>query len=215
MATQDSLIDAIIMTNHLTAKQTLILKAAIKLFAEKGYSNTSTNEIVSEAGVSEGSLFKKFKNKRGLLNTILEPIIKNIIPSFFQEVSWQLLKEDTHSLYTIIKMMVDDRVNFVYKNIAIAKIFFSEILYAKNIKNKVTKNLPSKLVINLNQELYKLKRENILIKWPNEEIINFLAYNIIGFVLNQFILSKKDLSAVKKQKKYLINFLVSGLSPAA
>ncbi|WP_010581496.1 helix-turn-helix domain-containing protein [Liquorilactobacillus vini] len=51
-------------TKNLTTKQLMILSAAIELFAKKGYANTSTSEIAAYAGVSEGSIFRRFKNKR-------------------------------------------------------------------------------------------------------------------------------------------------------
>lgn len=42
-------------------KQNRILNAAINEFAEKGYENASTNEIVKDAGISKGLLFHYFK----------------------------------------------------------------------------------------------------------------------------------------------------------
>lgn len=45
-------------------KQDRILNAALKEFAQKGYQNASTNEIVKEAGISKGLLFHYFNNKR-------------------------------------------------------------------------------------------------------------------------------------------------------
>jgi TetR/AcrR family transcriptional regulator len=47
-------------------KQDRILNAAIKEFAQKGYENASTNEIVKEAGISKGLLFHYFQNKKQL-----------------------------------------------------------------------------------------------------------------------------------------------------
>jgi TetR/AcrR family transcriptional regulator len=47
-------------------KQDRILNAAIKEFAQKGYDNASTNEIVKEAEISKGLLFHYFQNKKQL-----------------------------------------------------------------------------------------------------------------------------------------------------
>lgn len=43
----------------------------MKLFASLGFDGTSTNAIAKEAGVSEGLIFKHFKNKEGLLEAII------------------------------------------------------------------------------------------------------------------------------------------------
>lgn len=42
--------------NDFTAKQKLIIIAAIDVFAEKGYAATSTKEIAARAGVAEGNI---------------------------------------------------------------------------------------------------------------------------------------------------------------
>ena len=43
----------------------------MKLFASLGFDGTSTKAIAKEAGVSEGLIFKHFKNKEGLLEAII------------------------------------------------------------------------------------------------------------------------------------------------
>ncbi|MFT6166431.1 MAG: AcrR family transcriptional regulator [Vicingaceae bacterium] len=53
------------------SKKDLILETALELFAEKGFSATSTSKIAKEAGVSEGLIFRHFSNKDGLLKSIL------------------------------------------------------------------------------------------------------------------------------------------------
>ncbi|MEH7087190.1 helix-turn-helix domain-containing protein, partial [Neobacillus drentensis] len=47
-------------------KQERIINAALKQFAQKGYTQASTNEMVKEAEISKGLLFHYFKNKQDL-----------------------------------------------------------------------------------------------------------------------------------------------------
>ncbi|MFK7925091.1 MAG: TetR/AcrR family transcriptional regulator [Bacteroidia bacterium] len=56
----------------MTAKQLAILNAALKLFAQQGYSSTPTSQIAKEAGVSEGLIFRHFGKKEGLLTAVLK-----------------------------------------------------------------------------------------------------------------------------------------------
>ena len=52
----------------------LLLDAARKAFAERGYSGTSTREICDAAGVSEALLFRHFGTKADLFDAaVLEP----------------------------------------------------------------------------------------------------------------------------------------------
>jgi len=49
-----------------------IMKAAFSLFARKGIHGTNSKEIVEKAGVSIGSFYSYFKNKKTLLMEMLE-----------------------------------------------------------------------------------------------------------------------------------------------
>ncbi|MFO7860590.1 MAG: TetR/AcrR family transcriptional regulator [Desulfosalsimonas sp.] len=47
-----------------------IIESATRLFAQKGFAETSTAEIAEDAGVAHGTLFYHFKNKRGIIHEI-------------------------------------------------------------------------------------------------------------------------------------------------
>jgi TetR/AcrR family transcriptional regulator len=49
----------------------IILKAALKIFAQKGYKGATTTLISEEAKFSEKTLFRKFKTKKNLYNMVL------------------------------------------------------------------------------------------------------------------------------------------------
>lgn len=55
----------------MTEKQQNIINSGLKLFATEGYDSTSTIAIAKDAGVSEGLIFRHFKNKEGLLEAII------------------------------------------------------------------------------------------------------------------------------------------------
>lgn len=49
-----------------------ILAAAIDLMSMKGYSATTTKEIAEKAGISEMTVFRKFKSKQEILDNLIE-----------------------------------------------------------------------------------------------------------------------------------------------
>jgi len=56
----------------MTDKQDNIRKAALALFANEGISSTPTSKIAKMAGVSEGLIFRHYKSKQELLNTLIK-----------------------------------------------------------------------------------------------------------------------------------------------
>nr|WP_207715495.1 TetR/AcrR family transcriptional regulator [Clostridium beijerinckii] len=67
-------------------KQNRILNAAINEFAEKGYENASTNEIVKDAGISKGLLFHYFKNKKQLFLFLYDYCIDVSMTEFYKKI---------------------------------------------------------------------------------------------------------------------------------
>lgn len=65
-------------------KRGKVLEASIKEFAEKGYTNASTNAIVREAGVSKGLLFHYFRSKRDLYLAALDYCLNVQMDYFLQ-----------------------------------------------------------------------------------------------------------------------------------
>ncbi|MGZ8450350.1 MAG: TetR/AcrR family transcriptional regulator [Candidatus Deferrimicrobiaceae bacterium] len=55
-----------------TTRSRAILSTASRLFAAKGYGNTTTSEIAREAGVAEGTLYHHFGSKDGIFLTLFD-----------------------------------------------------------------------------------------------------------------------------------------------
>jgi TetR/AcrR family fatty acid metabolism transcriptional regulator len=53
-----------------TDKRKLILDAAVKVFAKKGYHRTRVSDIAAQAKIAYGLIYHYFKNKEEVLNTI-------------------------------------------------------------------------------------------------------------------------------------------------
>lgn len=67
-------------------KQERIINAAIKEFAQKGFKNASTDEIVKEADISKGALFKYFHNKKNLFLFLYDHTLKILTDEFYGEI---------------------------------------------------------------------------------------------------------------------------------
>lgn len=67
-------------------RRNAILRAALDLFAERGYAQTSTSRIARRAGVAEGTIFHHFRTKDGVLRRILEGMLDGYLEGAEEEL---------------------------------------------------------------------------------------------------------------------------------
>jgi AcrR family transcriptional regulator len=84
-------------------KQDRILNAALKEFAQKGYQNASTNEIVKEAGISKGLLFHYFNNKKDLYLFLYNHFMGIVMGEILAKVDWN--EKDIFNRYRQIAIL--------------------------------------------------------------------------------------------------------------
>ncbi len=63
-------------------KKELIINAAIKVFADKGFYTANVADVAKEAGVADGTIYLYFKNKDDLLISLFETKMEEILLRF-------------------------------------------------------------------------------------------------------------------------------------
>lgn len=132
----------------MTEKEKVIIKSGMKLFAQKGFSSTSIQEIATESNISKGAFYLHFKSKDDLLLAILEYIFDTIESSTFIFVNQDLsprekfIKQITAFFRTFIGhkefMIMLSKERAIPRNEEIKKLFFkkrfeSHLLYRKGL----------------------------------------------------------------------------------
>ncbi|WP_026089418.1 MULTISPECIES: TetR/AcrR family transcriptional regulator [Bacillus] len=79
-------------------KEKIIIEAAIKLFAGKGFSSTSINEIVTESGISKGAFYLYFKSKDALLYSIFDYYSEQLRTKIFSYENEKIAPREKFSL---------------------------------------------------------------------------------------------------------------------
>ena len=71
----------------ITDKREAILRAAIKVFAGKGYFNSKVADIAGEAGIADGTVYLYFKSKDEILHSIFDRAMAEFISEGRRELS--------------------------------------------------------------------------------------------------------------------------------
>ncbi len=102
-------------------KEERILKAAIRVFARKGFFNARISEIAKEAGVADGTIYLYFQNKYDLLISILEREMGRIVNRVKQELSSLSDPREKLERYALLHL------NLVEENRDLAELFQLEL----------------------------------------------------------------------------------------
>jgi len=71
---------------HLAARRQQILDAARRCFLREGFHNTSMQDVIAEAGLSVGAVYRYFKSKNELITSIAESVLDEA-SALFEDLS--------------------------------------------------------------------------------------------------------------------------------
>jgi len=187
----DQLLEETRQTNKQTDKLTQIDDAAISLFSEKGFANTSTKEIAAKANVAEGTIFKHYKTKDNLLLNILLKFIKVLIPVMKKDIAKKLSAQAFESVDDFIRYFIKNRIDFVIANQEILRIFVKELMYNDSLRyNLMTGHFDD--IVQLFYDYFdQFKARGQLRDVPNEVLINKMLKIILADVVWVFVITDR------------------------
>ncbi len=139
-------------------KRSMILDAATKIFAEKGYQYATISEVAKEAGISTGLLYSYFKNK---LDLLLSVVI----------LFWQNINQTNQEKLTSMRDPFDKLV-VVLHNIEDSLIKDKKALYLIKVLNEA---LPH--IIMIKEKELQEKRQSIILE--NRKLLDTIDEIII------------------------------------
>ncbi len=153
-----------------------ISNAAITLMLEKGIENTDMRTVAKYANITTGNLYRYFKNKQELLDSISMPVIKKLQESVSKNsAGYVALMQDknlditesrigTVSIDDIIIKTVSDSFLIAKENPRVARV----LIESNQIKNLIGEWIANSLLNNKNVS----KKKEILIKVHISSTIN-------------------------------------------
>lgn len=110
-------------------KRNNIINAAIEEFAGYGLENASTNRIVANSGISKGSFYQYFEDKRDLFMHLLR-VIEQEKTEFFKDKHPPGGNRDTFQYYRwMIKTGMEFNTSHPLLTQAVSRVLFGEGLY--------------------------------------------------------------------------------------
>ena len=197
---------------NLTPKMQDILQASLKLFSERGYSNTSTKDIAQTAKVAEGTIFKHFGTKVNLLYATLIPLLKHTMAEEWQkQLVFLKANIESYPFDSFLRKIIETKLTHASENIKVFKILYMEYLYQEDMREKLLTLIPNDIIKEVNSVLNYYKQEQQIVNLPNKELIRFLAGTIMSFLLSQELLASTR-EEEEQEIENMICFLTKGLA---
>lgn len=197
---------------HLTEKQSKILEAAIKTFAEKGYATSSTSEIAKKAGVAEGTIFRHYKTKKDLLISIVRPVMTQLVRPFIMKDMQKVLDTQYETFEEFLRAMVRNRQQFVQRYRPVLKIFMQEIAFHEELQAQYKQYIADQLVERLHEVIDYYREKGQIIAWPTESVLRLLASTIIGHFIVRYWLAPNVPWDDEAELERTVQFILHGLN---
>lgn len=176
-------------------KEKRILEASYSLLTEKGFKDTTIQEIVDRAKVAKGTFYLYFKDKYDVENKLIINISKNLFENAIKEVNEKKLNDFSDKIIAIIDYVIDylkdnrDVLNIISKSLSLG-------VFGDNISNLID----DKPIGILDMFLKSAKDNNIKLK--NPEITLFMIIELTSSVVFSSIMLNIPLP-IDKVKPYL------------
>lgn len=199
-----------------TTKENAIIEAAVKIFSQKSYHGTTTNEIAKEAGVAEGTIFRYFKTKKEILSKILIKVIEvQAQPMVVDTLKELLEKLDDNNIdeKEFIKTLVKDRLQVARKNFLLLKVLFTEVQYHADLRKTWVEKIAKPSMALAKTYIEKKKQEGKFRADIDSEVAIRSFVGMVSFMIlsKAFLYDKLDF-AFDEELEQVVDLFFEGIT---
>lgn len=179
-------------------KESRLLNSGFKLFINKGFQDTSIQEIVDDAGVAKGTFYTYFKDKYDIRNKLIAKKSNKL----FNDAYKKLKKTDINKLDEQVIFIVDYIINYLEKNKLLLQFISKNLswgIYTKTLNELYQKNETENNSI---LELFLNDIEEQKLQIENPEVTLYMIIELVSSTCFNSILYKEPLP-IDEFKPYL------------
>ena len=185
-----------------------IITATFNIVQREGVQKATTKKIAAEAGVNEVTIFRKFENKKNLIEATKDYYMSKLLSRLEETFDY----DEDESIEDYLKHCFYGILDFSQEDISIIRVAMQEI------KGKTDKKLLishiTDTIINKMGEFFKLQLEKVVIKNVNSKAISVMCFSIIfqSTILWQIYGNNADIDSDIFADDYL-DIIFNGIKP--
>ena len=169
------------------AKRQLILDTAVKVFAAKGYHNTTVKDIVDEASVSVGSFYFYFKSKEDLFAELYTNIVER-----FHTAIMNVLDDENFSLLKNFTLAMMANLWLYEQNRDISKIMLLEAAIINPEFQRVRNNSVKESAQEMAAWFERFKLHNV-VNIPDTKVAALIYAGSYYYLINEWLESDENI----------------------
>ncbi|MEX3009602.1 TetR/AcrR family transcriptional regulator [Hoeflea sp. TYP-13] len=167
--------------------------AAREVFSQRGYDAASMTDIAKLAGVSEGSIYKFYTNKRDLLLTVIRTWYQRMIDEFIEKLSG--VEGTRAQLQTVIWQ----HLKSIKANPDLCRLFYSEVRSADDYYDsdlyRLNRDYTHVLMDIIQQGVARGEiRADISVTLVRDMVFGGIEHRISGFLLNRGSFDQQEIA---------------------
>lgn len=167
------------------AKRDRILRAAVRIFSQRGFFNSKISDIARSAGVADGTIYLYFKNKDDLLISLFEEKMAEVVADARRRVAAE------EGALSRLRIFVENHMNLLVREAGLIEVLQVELRQS----NKFMKDyVPVKFLEYLDvigEILEQGKREGTFRKDLNVALSRRAVFGALDEMALAYVLSRK------------------------
>ena len=185
-----------------------IITATFNIVQREGVQKATTKKIAAEAGVNEVTIFRKFENKKNLIEATKDYYMTKLLSRLEETFDY----DEDESIEDYLKHCFHGILDFSQEDISIIRVAMQEIKGETDKKlliSHITDTIINKMV-----EFFKLQLEKVVIKNVNSKAISVMCFSIIfqSTILWQIYGNNADIDSDIFADDYL-DIIFNGIKP--
>ena len=177
-------------------RRTEIMDAAMILFMEKGYTNTTTQDIVDKVNISRGLLYYHFKNKEDILYCLVERYSERLLKDIYSIV-YDEDKSAIEKIRSFIDITIISSQNITAEDTVLQKTV--ELKENQYMIDKLSHKLVEKLTVYFEKIINQgIAEKNFSVKYPTETA---------EFLMTAYVFVSNNMSIKCSKKEPVNNYL--------
>ena len=185
-----------------------IITATFNIVQREGVQKATTKKIAAEAGVNEVTIFRKFENKKNLIEATKDYYMSKLLSRLEETFDY----DEDESIEDYLKHCFHGILDFSQEDISIIRVAMQEITGETDKKLLISHITDT--IINKIEEFFKLQLEKGVIKNVNSKAISVMCFSIIfqSTILWQIYGNNADIDSDIFADDYL-DIIFNGIKP--